>query len=258
MSQTVAARFGIVVFAAAALLAAVAVAGVRLGWLPYAEGWRLMFPATCLALAGAGLGTAWLVKALKANDSAGRGRGLAALFGSLLLLYPPLNTLFHRLTSPPIHDFTTDTENPPQFNALLKLRGANANAPAFDGGAPVRFEGKDVTLEEVLHDHYRDILKPHAGFAIGSKSPIATFYWRNFEAVKKTGWTVVETSEADARIEATTRSFWFGRVSDIVIQVRRAGAGARTDLRAQSRDDAIDDGFNAAIAKDYFKLMAKR
>jgi fatty-acyl-CoA synthase len=258
MSQLTIARLGLGAFLLAAAVAAAAVAGVRLGLLPYAQGWRLMLPATGLGLAGAALGLFWLGRALKANTSAGRGMGLVALFGSALLLYPPLGTMAHRLTAPPIHDFTTDTEYPPRFAALLKLRGPHANPPEFDGGAPVRFDGKQVTLSEVLHDHYVDVLKPHAGFAIGSKNPIATFFWRNFEAVKKTGWTLVAYSEQDARIEATTRSFWFGRPYDIVIQVRRAGAGARTDLRVQNRYDAVDDGFGGALAKSYFKLLAER
>jgi len=257
MSQHTVARLGLAALVLATAVAATAVAGVRLDLMPYAQGWQLMIPATGLGLAALGLSGAWLARALKANDSTGRRAGLTALMGAALLLYPPLTTLFHRLTSPPIHDFTTDTENPPGFVTLAKLRGANANPPAYDGGVKVSFKGKQVTLDEVLHDHYRDILKPHAGFAVGSKDPVATFFWRNFEAVKHTGWTVVDTNEHQARIEATTSSFWFGRVSDIVIQVHRAGAGARTDLRVQSRDDALDDGANAAIAKRYFKLLAR-
>jgi len=257
MSQRIAARLGFAAFVAAALIAAAAVAGVRLGEIAYAQGWQMMFPATGLGLAALGLSLVWLVKALGANDRTGRRLGLIALFGSLLLLYPPLSTFFHRLTSPPIHDFTTDTENPPQFVALLKLRGPHANSPAYDGNAPVRFEGKQVTLSEVLHDHYRDILKPHAGFAVGAKDPLAAFFWRDFEAAKKTGWTIVDYSEKEGRIEATQASFWFGRVSDIVVQVHHAGAGARTDMRSQSRDDALDDGFNAANAKAYFKVLLR-
>src|SRR5262249_54977457 len=147
--------------------------------------------------------------------------------GSLLLLYPPLTTLFHRLTSPPIHDFTTDTENPPRFVALLKQRGPGSNPPGYDGQAKIAFEGKTVTLDEVLHDHYRDILKPHAGFAIGSSDAIAPFFRRDLAAARQTGWSIVDVNAAEGRIEASTASPWFGRVSDIVIQVRRSGAGAR-------------------------------
>jgi hypothetical protein len=257
MSQRTIARLGLAALVLAAAVAVTAVAGVRLGLMPYAQGWQLMIPATGLGLVALGLGLAWLTRALKANDGSGRRAGLAAVAGAALLLYAPVTTYFHRLTSPPIHDFTTDTENPPGFVMLAKLRGANANPAAYQGSTPVVFEGKTVTLSEVLHDHYRDILKPHAGFAVGSKDPIATFFWRNFETVKHTGWTVIAYDEKQARIEATTASFWFGRVSDIVIQVRRAGTGARTDLRVQSRDDAIDDGANAALAKRYFRLLAR-
>lgn len=257
MSQRLAARIGFAVFVLAALTALAAVAGVRLGLMPYAQGWRLMVPATGLGVLALAFSLVWLARALKANDGAGRGPGLTALLGSLLLLYPPLSTMASRLLSPPIHDFTTDTENPPRFVTLLKQRGANANPPTYDGNAPVTFKGKTLPLSDVLHDHYRDILKPHAGFAIGSADPIATFFWRDFEAAKKAGWTIVDFNAHDARIEATHASFWFGRISDIVVQVRRAGAGARTDLRVQSRNDALDDGAGAAIAKHYFALLAR-
>jgi hypothetical protein len=255
MSQRIAARLGFCLLVLAALTALAAVAGVRLGWLAYPDGYRLMFPATGLAVSALAAALFWVGAALKANQGEGRGPGLVALFGALLLLYPPLSTFAHRLAAPPIHDFTTDTENPPRFVALLKFRGPHDNPPGFDGAAPVRFEAKQWTLSYVLHDHYGDILKPHAGFAIGSKNPLATFFWRDFEAVKKTGWTIVDASEKDGRIEATHASFWFGRISDIVIQVRRAGAGARTDLRSQSRADAIDDGFNADNAKRFFSFL---
>ena len=56
----------------------------------------------------------------------------------------------------------------------------------------------------------------------------------------------------DGRIEATAQSFWFGRTSDIVIRVRRAGSiGARTDARAESREGTIDHGFNIFLLRDF-------
>jgi hypothetical protein len=256
VSQVTAARLGFAALLLAALIAAIAVAGVRLDWLGYPLGWRLMFPATGLGLIAFALSFTWLGAALKANDGAGRRFGLITLVGSLLLLWPPLSTWFHRLTSPPIFDFTTDTENPPRFAVLLKQRGPADNPPGYDGNAAVSFEGKTVTLSEVLHDHYRLILKPQTGFAVGSKDPRATFFQRDLAAARKTGWTIVAADAGSARIEATHASFWFGRISDIVILARNAGAGARTDLRSQSRSDKIDDGFNAANAKYFFSLVA--
>src|SRR4051812_36531996 len=60
MPQRTAARLGFAAFALASVTAAAAVASVRLGLLPYVQGWRLMIPATGLALAGAILGAVWV------------------------------------------------------------------------------------------------------------------------------------------------------------------------------------------------------
>jgi hypothetical protein len=256
MSQRRTAHIALAFLLLAALVAAMAVAGVRLGWFAYGPGWQLMIPATALGLAALAAALAWLAAALRNNDRTGRGAGLAALCGALLLLYPPLSTVFHRLTSPAIHDFTTDTENPPRFAALLKYRGPADNSPVYDGEARVRFEGETRSLSYVLHDHYRDLLKPRAGFAIGSKDPVATFFWRDFNAMKKTGWTIIAWDEKAGRIEAVASSFWFGRPSDIVVRVRPAGIkGARTDIRSQSRQDPVDDGANAAHVKRFFRIL---
>ena len=55
------------------------------------------------------------------------------------------------------------------------------------------------------------------------------------------------------RIEATDKSLWFGRISDIVIRVRPAGSiGSRIDLRAESRDGELDHGRNADRLKRFF------
>jgi fatty-acyl-CoA synthase len=81
-------------------------------------------------------------------------------------------------------------------------------------------------------------------------------FWRCFETVKKLGWTIVDANEKDLRIEATDRSFWFGRISDIVIRVRPAGAiGSRVDLRAESRDGERDHGRNVARLKAFFSAF---
>ena len=73
---------------------------------------------------------------------------------------------------------------------------------------------------------------------------------------KKLGWTIVDASEKDLRIEATDRSLWFGRISDIVIRVRPAGTtGSRVDVRSESRDGELDHGRNAARLKAFFRLF---
>jgi fatty-acyl-CoA synthase len=94
------------------------------------------------------------------------------------------------------------------------------------------------------------LTKPHAGLLVSPQKA----YWRCFETVKRLGWTIVDASEKDLRIEASDKSLWFGRISDIVIRVRPAGTiGSRVDVRAQSRDGENDHGRNAARLKAFFR-----
>ena len=254
-SQLNAARFGFAAFVLAAVIAAIAVAGVRLDLIAYADGYRLMIPATALGLASLALALAWTASALKRNEGSGRRLGMTALVGSLLLLYPPLSNTLKRFTVPELYDVTTDPADPPRFVELLKQRGPDANAPDFDGARLIRYDGEMHTVTYVLHDYYANQLRPAAGFVPGSKDPGSVYFWRDFEAVKKTGWTIVAYNDKTRRIEATTRSFWFGRISDIVIEARASGMGARTVIRSQSRHDRIDEGANGANIKLF---LAKR
>jgi hypothetical protein len=262
-SQLAAARFGLAALVLAALAAGGAIAAVRMGWMAYADGYRLMYAVVGLGFAALAAAILWLAKALKHNDGAGRKMGLPALFGSLLLLYPPLSAFLDSLSAPPIHDVSTDTANPPQFSALLKFRGPGANSPEFDGDATIPYRLQNPTANDsgmhplsfVLHDRYYDLLKPRAGLVVNASDPVAVFFWRDFEAMKRTGWTIVDFNDKTRRIEATRASFWFGRISDIVVEARPSGRGARTVVRSQSRYDQVDNGFNADTVERYLATL---
>ena len=233
---------------ALAVLAGIgAVAGVRLGLLTDAGGRTLMIPATGLGLAALGLALVWLKSALTRNAGDGKRMGLAALAGSLIFLYHPLTYIYYGFAALPIHDVTTDPEDPPQFVALAKITPANSRV--FDGARKITYKGEQVPIAYALHEKYPTLTKPHAGLLVSPQKA----YWRAYSAVQKLGWTIVDASEKDLRIEATDKSLWFGRISDIVVRVRQAGTiGSRIDLRAESRDGELDHGRNAARLKTFF------
>ena len=79
-------------------------------------------------------------------------------------------------------------------------------------------------MDYAFHEKYPALTHRHAGLL---ESPQKTF-WRAFNVVKKLGWTLVDFSEKDLRIEATDKSFWFGRTSDIVqaVEAHRSAADA--------------------------------
>jgi fatty-acyl-CoA synthase len=250
--QLFAARTAFAALFLAALAGAGAVAGVRLGLLTDKGGSTLMIPATVLGLAALALALLWLRSALARNENEGRLLGLIALLGSLAFLYSPITYVYYGYKLLPIHDIATAPEDPPQFVVLARIHPANGRA--FDGGRKISYKGEEVTVAYAMHEEYGGqaghfLTKPHVGLLI---SPQKTF-WRSFETVKKLDWTIVDVNEKDLRIEATDRSLWFGRISDIVIRVRPAGAiGSRVDVRSESRDGALDHGRNAARLKQFF------
>jgi hypothetical protein len=253
--QPIAARSAVAALLLAVVMAVGAVGGVRSGFLTDKTGSTVMIPAVALGLLALVLALAWLRSALARNSGEGKRWGLIALIGSAAFLYSPLSYVYYGFTLLPIFDATTDPEDAPQFVALAKIPSAASRT--FDGqrripysGPDARYKGQDVTVAYAFHDKYPALTHPHAGLLV---SPQKTF-WRCFETVKRLGWTIVEANEKDLRIEATDRSFWFGRISDIVIRVRPAGTiGSRVDVRSQSRDGEIDHGRNAARLKAFFQ-----
>lgn len=248
--QLLIARLAFLALAMAVLTGAMAVVGVRTARLSDASATTVMIPATILGIVSLILSVLWTRLALVNNQGAGRQWGLVSLVGALVFLYPPLSYVYAGFASLPIHDATTDPEDPPQFVALAKI--ACANSRTFDGDRHIRYKGQDVTVAYALHDKYPVLTKPHKGLLI---LPDKAF-WRAYAAANKLGWTIVDANQKDLRIEATTRSFWFGRISDIVIRVRQAGAiGSWVDVRSESREAGNDHGRNVAILKSFFEYF---
>ena len=250
--QLTAARLAFAALVLAVVTAAAALGGVRMGTLTDASASTLMIPATTLGTVSLLLALVWLRAALASNQGTGKRLGLAALIGAPVFLYQPLSYVYAGFVSLPIHDATTDPEDPPQFAALAKVPSANSRV--FDGERHIRYKGQDVTVAYALHDKYPLLTKPHKGLLVLPGKA----YWRAYGVVQSLGWTIVDANEKEFRIEATSRSFWFGRVSDIVIRVRQAGAiGSWVDVRSESREEADDHGRNVARLKtffNYFKL----
>ena len=251
--QLLAARMAFAALILAVLAAATAILGVRLGTFPYATARTVMWPATGLGLVALLCAGLWLRSAIARNEGAGKRIGMIALAGSLVFLYPPLSTVYRGFTEMPIHDASTDPDDPPLFVTLAKSRAPGMNSVEPDFQRRIHFRRDEGTVAYMLHEYYQtDVAKPMAKLLPNSESPMKTLFWRSFEIAKSLGWTIVDYNEAEGRIEATAASFWFGRVSDIVIRVKKRGPiGARTDVRAQSREGAIDNGFNISLLEDF-------
>jgi hypothetical protein len=243
-------RLALAALLLAAIIAAVAVLSVRTGLANFSAGLETMAASVTLAAIALMLALVWLAAALRHNRGDGKRAGMAALLGSLLLLYVPLHSVYEGLLAPPIHDATTNPEDPPRFVALAK-RPPGANSTVFDAAALIDYRGEHNTVSYMLHEYYANLTKPLQPIMVTGK-PTGKMFWRCFNTAKKLGWRIVDYNEAEGRIEATATSFWFAQVSDIVIRVRSAGTlGARFDMRAESETGARDFGHNLELMKTY-------
>jgi uncharacterized protein (DUF1499 family) len=231
-----------------AILALVALAagplGWRLGWWHFRFAFYWLMPgAAFTALAGAAVSI--LTLAFGWPHLGARGLVLAAIGVALgaVLAYVPWQYDRIRKTVPPIHDITTDTDNPPAFVAALTLRPAGANTVAY--------EGADLAAKQKAA--YPDIAPVKLG------QPPAEAFRRSLDAAKAMpGWTVVDSDPATGRIEANETSRWFRFTDDVVIRVAADDAGSRIDMRSVSRVGRSDFGVNAGRIRAYMAALNAR
>lgn len=141
---------------------------------------------------------------------------------------------------PPIHDITTDIQNPPQFKAIVPLRANSPNPPEYirDNGTP-----------ESQRSFYGDI-EP-----ITSNMSYEEAFQRALNTVHKLSWTLVDENKAEGRIEAYEKLAWYGFIDDIVIRVDTTETGVEIDIRSKSRIGRGDLGVNAKRIKAYKKAF---
>jgi uncharacterized protein (DUF1499 family) len=149
-----------------------------------------------------------------------------------------------RKTVPPIHDITTDIDNPPAFSAVLPARAAE-RAGSVDRRPP--------QLGELQKDAYPDLAP------LTITLPPTRAFEEALEAAKSMpGWTIVAADANAGRIEASEQSRWFRFIDDVVIRVVGDGAGSRIDVRSTSRQGRSDYGVNAARIRAYMGALRKR
>ena len=236
------ANLGLALALLAGLALLLAGPGHRFGWWSLGTGFALIRFAAYGAIAAALVSAAALILAPLRGQRRGMFRALAGLAVGLITVGVPAYYLYTARSVPPIHDITTDPEDPPGFATILPLR-AQAPNPATYGGPAVAAQQRES---------YPDIAP--ADYPIGTEAAFDAA----LAAARDLGWTVLAMDEAAGRIEAIDRTFWFGFVDDIVIRVRPTDAGSRIDVRSVSRVGVSDMGTNAARVRAYLAALEDR
>ena len=129
---------------------------------------------------------------------------------------------------PPIHDITTDLENPPAFEAVVPLRADAPNSLERPGMLAAQQRDGYPTLAPVTLP-----VPPDQAFD------------RALGVALDKGWDIVTADKSTGRIEATDTTRFFGFKDDVVIRLTPWGSGTRVDMRSVSRTGRSDVGTNA-------------
>jgi uncharacterized protein (DUF1499 family) len=140
---------------------------------------------------------------------------------------------------PAIHDISTDTDDPPRFDAVLPLRKEEPNAADYGGPEIARQQ----------HAAYPDV-RP-----LLLRIPSHQAFTQALHAAEAMGWEIVAADPVEGRLEATDTTFWFGFKDDIVVRVQAQPDGSRVDVRSVSRVGKSDVGTNARRIREYLRRL---
>lgn len=177
----------------------------------------------------------FLVIAQKNGLAADRNFLSAALVLSLLPLLMVGPQIVTARSVPPIHDITTDTSEPPEFDVIVEHRVDALNSLDYgDEELPAE------QLAALQAEAYPNVQPLTMSWSVEEAAAAAE------AALKGLGMEVVNVDVEAGRVEATATTFWFGFKDDVVVRIRPDTEGVRIDIRSISRVGQSDLGANAA------------
>lgn len=197
----------------------------------------------------------------------------------VIVMLPQFITM---LSVPSIHDITTDTVNPPVFEAIVPLRTDAPNSLVYGSGLlpvdllaneenvdyPQAYSG-EIRLMPDTPDYMGNGSNPMGAAILAYMQSVAYPNIRSLDtnlgmaqAVSRAemvlgeqGLDIVAVNAEKGLVEATETSFWFGFKNDVVVRVTALDNGSRIDVRSVSRMGIGDIGTNAARIEQFLQAF---
>lgn len=168
------------------------------------------------------------------HGSPGFGRALMALLIGVALTSYPAYVLARGYGLPAISDITTDTADPPRFEAIAQLRSRGANSVNYPSGE----------VAQKQREAYPDLVPMALAVSVTDA------YEGALEVITARKWRIIDVrtpqgGRRDGRIEAVALTTIMGFRDDVVVRVRAVQRGSRIDIRSASRYGKHDLGSNA-------------
>ncbi|WP_444930438.1 DUF1499 domain-containing protein [Microbulbifer sp. SSSA002] len=224
-------------------LLALAAAALRFGLLHFSVVFKVFVFAGGAALALALLSLLVFVWGASKRKPLVRSNALwAALLGLIPLAIPLVTVGKGNFAVPKIHDITTDTRNPPQYQAVLALRQKGDNSAEYGGERVARLQREA--------DVYADITPLYLHLSVPRATEAAA------EVAKDLDWQVVAYKPGQGHLEAVAKTPLLGFSDDIVVRVSaERGGGSRVDVRSSSRVGVSDLGANGKRIRRFLEAL---
>ena len=161
-------------------------------------------------------------------------RLLITVPGTVLLL----SLLAGRGDYPPIHDITTDTDDPPIFTLAPEMRGEEAN--------PLDIKPDSIAQQLAAYTDLQTLQT--------SLSPDEAFD-RALRVAGELEWQVYHEDREAGIIEAVDTTRFMAFKDDVVIRIRSEEQGTAVDLRSVSRVGLGDLGANAKRIRAFLEAF---
>jgi uncharacterized protein (DUF1499 family) len=240
-TKTLSWRLGIIALIAVVVTILIGVGALTMARFDMIEkltGFRTFMGTQTIALAGGALGVVALVFGLVRKNGPKWPGALAALLGAGLAGIMYVMVAMPASQVPPIHDVTTDVDDPPQF-VLIDVE-------------PISTGPFSVEEWRAFHqDAYSDI-EP----ILVQDSPVNVLA-RARALMEERGWEIAGSDPAAGRLEATAFAGYLKFRDDVVIEVTPVEDGStRVDMRSVSQVGVSDLGYNAARIRDFLADLA--
>lgn len=202
--------------------------GSRFGLWEFTVGFLMLLIGSVIAAIGVVVGIAALIAAKKRGLSGDKPPIYFGMTISVLIL-AVMGLQLSGAGVPPIHNISTDVDDPPQFDAVVALRGEQANSLDYEAE-------KIAALQQEAYPW----VKP-----LETGRNTTDSFAHAVDVLRNMGLELVNEAPLQGMIEATATTFWFGFKDDMVVRIRPSGAGSVIDVRSVSRVGMSDLGANA-------------
>ncbi len=228
---------------AAALVLLLSGYGYQWNWWELGVAFTWLLPASSvLALIGLALGLVYAFARWKGSTSPSTRTAAAGVMLGIAVLATVGYWFYQAQQYPPIHDISTDIDNPPRFQAIVPLRAEASNDTTYG----------DQEKADAQREHYPDVQTLY----LEEEYPEA--FDRALEAARQMPWEQIVTSDKEqGLIEAFDKLPWFGFIDDVVIRVDTAETRGKSkiDVRSVSRIGRGDIGVNAHRIREYLETV---